>query len=311
MKNLVVSRIHRLAWSRRLFLLVLLCVGCFAFRSQTTIAQDSPVASLSKALSFHASFDDNADADFARGDRAIWQATSMNNRNEASKGLPATEEAKLEKTSGRFGGSMRFNKSTGPMVFFQTDKNFPAPARNWSATVSFWLSTDPQNELLEGFCDPIQITSKQWDDAAMFVEFEKRASVIPFRLGVYADKKVWNPTGRNFDDIPMVERPLAAVEKPPFARGKWTHVAFSIANFNTDQPNGKAILYLDGNKVGELSSRVQTFTWEPRQAAAMLGLNYIGWMDDLAFFDRALSAEEITLLFSLKDGANELHSKKY
>jgi len=310
MKNLVVSRIHRLAWSRRLFLLVLLCVGCFAFRSQTTIAQDSPVASLSKALSFHASFDDNADADFARGDRAIWQATSMNKRDEASKGLPATEEAKLEKTSGRFGGSMRFNKSTGPMVFFQTDKNFPAPARNWSATVSFWLSTDPQNELLEGFCDPIQITSKQWDDAAMFVEFEKRASVIPFRLGVYADKKVWNPTGRNFDDIPMVERPLAAVEKPPFARGKWTHVAFSIANFNTDQPNGKAILYLDGNKVGELSSRVQTFTWEPRQAAAMLGLNYIGWMDDLAFFDRALSAEEITLLFSLKDGANELHSKK-
>jgi len=310
MKNAFVSYIHRLAWSFRPFVLGLFSVGCCVSWSQATIAQDSPVASLRKALSFHASFDNNADADFARGDRAIWQATSMNNRDEASKGLPTTEEVKLEKTSGRFGGAMRFNKSKGPMVFYQTDKNFPAPARNWSATVSFWLSTDPQNELLEGFCDPIQITSKQWDDAAMFVEFEKRASGIPFRLGVYADKKVWNPTGRNFDDIPMVERPLATVEKPPFARGKWTHVAFSIANFNTDQPNGTAILYLDGNKVGELSSRVQTFTWEPRHAAAMLGLNYIGWMDDLAFFDRALSAEEITALFSLKDGAKELHSKK-
>ena len=116
--------------------------------------------------------------------------------------------------------------------------------------------------------------------------------------------------GRKFDDIPMVEKRLAAVEKPPFAKGKWTRVAFSIANFNTDQPNETANLYLDGNKVRELSSPVQTFTWEPRQAAAMLGLNYIGWMDDLAVFDRALSAEEITLLFSLKDGANELHSKK-
>ena len=310
MKNAVVSYIHRLAWSFPPFVLGLFSVGYCVSGSQATIAQDSPVASLRKALSFHASFDNNVDADFARGDRAIWQATSMNNRDEASKGLPTTEEVKLEKTSGRFGGAMRFNKSKGPMVFYQTDKNFPAPARNWSATVSFWLSTDPQNELLEGFCDPIQITSKQWDDAAMFVEFEKRASGIPFRLGVYADKKVWNPTGRNFDDIPMVERPLATVEKPPFARGKWTHVAFSIANFNTDQPNGTAILYLDGNKVGELSSRVQTFTWEPQQATAMLGLNYIGWMDDLAFFDRALSAEEITALFSLMDGAKELHSKK-
>jgi len=309
MKNLVVFYIHQLARLSPPFVLGLLGLGHGFSWSQATIAQDSLVSSLRKALSFHASFDNDADADFARGDRAIWQATSMNMRNAASKGLPTTGEVQQEKTSGRFGGAIIFSKSTGPMVFYQTDKNFPAPVRNWSATVSFWLSTDPQNGLLEGFCDPIQITSKQWDDAAMFVEFEKRASGIPFRLGVYADKKVWNPTGRNFDDIPMAERPLAAVEKPPFAKGRWTHVAFSLANFNTDQPNGTAILYLDGIQVGELASRVQTFTWEPQQAAAMLGLNYIGWMDDLAFFDRELSAEEITALFSLKNGAKELHSK--
>ena len=180
------------------------------------------------------------------------------------------------------------------------------PTANWSGTVSLWLSTDPAHELSDGFCDPIQITSKQWDDAAMFVEFEKRASGIPFRLGVYADKTVWNPTGRKFEEIPAAERPLTGVDKPPFAGGKWTHVVFTISQFNTGLPNGVSTLYLDGKKAGEITSRSQTFTWDPDQAAIMLGLNYIGLMDELALFDRALTAEEVGELFTMKEGVKGL-----
>lgn len=269
-------------------------------------AQDDSSRSLVKALSFHASFDSSPDADVARGDTAIWQAASMSKREAATKGLPPGGEVKLDPNAGRFGGAIRFEKSKGPMVFFNAENNFTMPTPNWSGTVSFWLKTDFATELVDGFCDPVQITSKQWDDASMFVEFEKRASGIPFRLGVYADKSVWNPTGRNFADIPLVERPLATVEKSPFASGNWTHVAFAFEKFNTGKPDGIANLYLDGKKAGEIVARTQTFSWEPDQASVMLGLNYVGMMDDLALFDRALTNEEIGKLFALKRGVGEL-----
>lgn len=280
---------------------LILGLSGFVLASSPANAQEPIAATLRNALCLHATFDHGTDADFARGDRALWTAPTMTKRDAALKGLPISEEVTLEPKAGRSGGGcLRFSKSKGPMVFFKAEKNFPTPTANWSGTVSFWLSTDPAKDLLDGFCDPIQITSKQWDDAALFVEFEKRPSGIPFRLGVYADKKVWNPTGRKFEEIPTAEKPLLGVEKPPFVGGKWTHVAFSVAHFNSGEPNGIATLYLDGKKAGEVSPRTQTFTWEPNQAAVMLGLSYVGLMDDLALFERALTPEEIAQLYTNK-----------
>lgn len=275
-----------------------------------TFGQDSSTASLGKALSFHASFDQGPDADFARGDKTLWQASNMNKRPEATKGLPSSGEVKLVPAVGKFGGALKFTKSTGPMVFFKAPDNLTTPAPNWQGTISFWLNTDPANELREGFCDPIQFTSKQWDDAAIFVEFEKRPAGIPFRLGVYADKPVWNPKGRKFDDIPPAERPLATVQKHPFAANKWTHVAVVFEKFNTGKTDAVATLYLDGVKSGELVGREQTFTWDPQQAALMLGLGYHGMMDELAIFDRALSGDEVKAVYGLKNGIGELTAKK-
>ena len=280
------------------------CILCLA-----SSKSDAQEAELAKALSFYASFDSGVDADFARGDRQLWNAPAINKRDSATMGLPVGDEVKLVPNAGRFGDALRFTKSKGPMVFYNSEKNFPSPASNWSATISFWLSTDPTNELQDGYCDPLQITSKQWDDAAIFVEFEKRATGIPFRLGVYADKSVWNPTGRKFETIPAAERPLASVEKPPFSAGKWTQVAVVLTNFNTAKPNGVATLFLDGKRAGEISPRNQTFTWDSKKASVMLGLSYIGLMDDLALFDRALTANEIEELFALKGGVRELISK--
>ncbi|MCU0713553.1 MAG: LamG domain-containing protein, partial [Pirellula sp.] len=166
------------------------------------------------------------------------------------------------------------------------------------------------SELREGFCDPIQVTSKQWDDAAFFVEFEKRGPSVPFRLGVYADKQVWNPQGTDFAAIPPEKRPLASVEQPPFRKNQWTHVAFTFANFNNNQTNGISDLYLDGSLVASLSPRLQTFTWNVDNAAIMLGLSYVGSMDDLAIFNRALSAEEIESLYKLPGGVSDLKPAK-
>ncbi|MEQ1831217.1 MAG: LamG-like jellyroll fold domain-containing protein [Pirellula sp.] len=268
-------------------------------------AQDS-LADLRKALSFHSSFDSGVDADFARGDRALWNAPKINQRETATLGLPVGGEVQLEQGSGKFGGAVHFSKSKGPMVFYKADKNVPMPNRDWSATLSFWLRTDPAGDLQEGFCDPVQLTSKQWDDAAIFVEFEKRATGIPFRLGVYADKSVWNPTGRKFETIPADERPLVTVPAPPFAGNKWTHVVVVLSKFNSGSADGLSTLYLDGKKAGEISARQQTFTWTTDRAALMLGLSYIGYMDDVAMFDRALTSQEVEQVYGLKKGVTEL-----
>jgi len=39
----------------------------------------------------------------------------------------------------------------------------------------------------------------------------------------------------------------------------------------------------------------------------MLGLGYTGWIDALAVFDRALSADEVRALHRLPGGVTDLH----
>jgi hypothetical protein len=256
---------------------------------------------LKSSLTFYAGFDGGPDAQHAAGDARLYHASSMNKRQEAKPGLPEDGVITLAKNQGKFGDALRFKQKKAPVVFFHADKNAPYRATNWNGTVSFWLSTDPVNDLEPGFCDPIQITPRAWNDAAFFVEFEKRET-IPFRLGVYSDFKVWNPKNIKWEQIPFNEKPLITVTNPPFSSGKWTHVLFTFENFNSGKPDGVPTLYLDGKPQGSLTPRQQTFTWDVEKAAIMLGLSYIGLIDELAVFDRVLKENEIAALHELPAG---------
>jgi hypothetical protein len=48
------------------------------------------------------------------------------------------------------------------------------------------------------------------------------------------------------------------------------------------------------------------FSWDPSKAAIMNGLSYIGDLDDLAIFDRSLTAEEVVQVFNLPEGVGKL-----
>lgn len=261
---------------------------------------------LRAALTFHASFDGAVDAMHAAGDRALYWAPSLKERTDAKAGLPPTGETQHAAGAGRFGDALRFTKRRASPVFFRAARNMPYASSGWSGTVSFWLQVDPQRELEPGFCDPVQITPRAWNDAAFFVEFEKRPESIPFRLGVYADLDVWNSARRKFEEIPSSERPLVTVTNPPFAGGKWTHVVFTFERFNTGKPDGIARLYLDGEVRGVLPARQQTFTWDVEQAIIGLGLNYIGLLDELSVFNRALTAGEVAAVYRLGSGVSGL-----
>ncbi len=263
-------------------------------------------ATLRQSLTFHASFDGGVDAAFATGNPRLYTAPSLARRAETAPGLPAGGETRHAKGEGRIGDALRFTVRRKPVVYFEGAGNVAYQPTNWSGTVSFWLNVDPAAELEPGFCDPIQITPRAWNDAAFFVEFEKRADAIPFRLGAYADLNVWNPSGRKFEDIPADERPLVAVEKPPFGAGKWTHIVFTFERFNTGQADGRVRLYLDGRPAGELSPRQQTFTWDPARNTIAMGLSYIGLFDELSVFNRALAPAEVSALHALPGGVPSL-----
>lgn len=282
--------------------LALVLAGCIHSPS----SERSTYNDLRAALTFHASFNNGPDADFALGDRYLYHTTAApHGRAAARRGLHTNNAIVIARNAGPFGDALRFTKKQAPIIFFQADRNLAYRTNDWSGTVSFWLSVDPATELEAGFCDPIQITPRSWNDAAFFVEFEKRQE-IPFRLGVYADYKIWNPSNRKWDDIPFDEKPLVTVAQPPFAARKWTHVVFTFEHFNTGQADGVARLYLDGKFQGALSGREQTFTWDETKATIMLGVGYVGLFDELSLFNRALNEREIRTLNELPGGVSLL-----
>lgn len=246
---------------------------------------------LDRATLFYASFDQSANAESAKGDQRIYSAESLA-RKETVSGLVG-DAVTWQRSGGRRGGALRFAKKTERLVFFKGGKNIPYRNSNFGGTVSLWMKLDPKKDLPKGYVDPLQITDKKWNDASFFVDFDQ-GSDRDFRLGAFSDLDFWNPDERKFDDIPVSERPMVTVKAPPFNRDKWTHIAFTWQGFNADR-SGKAALFVDGKHRGNIEGK-QRFSWNPDDVVVMLGINYVGLIDELTIFNRALSAEEIKTL---------------
>jgi hypothetical protein len=260
--------------------------------------------SLKNSLTFHASFDLATEADLGQGDPTLYHAPNLKRRAEAEPGLPLSGVVERAPGGGRFGDGLHFHQKS-PLLFYRAENNVAYKTRDWSGTVSLWLRVDPETELAPGYTDPIQITPRAWNDAAFFVEFGIETP-RPFRLGVYPDFKVWNPENKEWKEIPAEQKPLFGVENPPFSGDRWTHVVFTWEQFNSGKPDGLAKLYLDGQYQGQIPPREQTFTWDPAETLIMIGFDYVGRLDDLALFDRALSPAEIELLHRLPRGIASL-----
>lgn len=291
-------------------LALLLTGGCSTTgvdRSASHSSGPRPLGSLRRALTFHASFDGSTDADFAAGDPWLYQAPDLDHRLDARPGLPDDGSVSLEVAGGRHGGALYFVKRTTPVAFYRGAGNLAWRASTWSGTVSFWLRVDPR-ALPMGFCDPVNITPRSWDDGAFFVEFERRTNDAPFRLGAYPDRKIWNPQGRVWAEMSASEKPILAVDQPPFTADRWIHVVFTWENFNTGRNNGTTHLSIDGIEVGSITARTQTFTWDPAETRILLGVGFEGWLDDLAVFSRALTQTEIRRIRDLPHGIRSLFS---
>ena len=83
-------------------------------------------------------------------------------------------------------------------------------------------------------------------------------------------------------------------------------MVFTLENINDKNAPQVGRLYLNGALQGAIEKWDLTFGWDPANVQLVLGAAYVGHMDDLAVFNRALTAGEVQYLYGLKEGVREL-----
>jgi hypothetical protein len=260
-----------------------------------------PMAALQSALTFHASFDQGFDADFSRGEKGALARTKQ-----GTVPLTANEELKLV-PGGRFGGGLHFTKKGSTQPRFKGAGVLGYNDQSWSASVSVWLRLDPDKDLEPGYCDPLQIVGDDTKKGFIFLEWSKDETPREFRFAVRPKIELWNPTGLDWAKMTDAQRPAVNLRKAPFSRDQWTHAVFTLENLNDKarKPLGK--LYLNGQLMGKIENWNLTLGWNPDAVQLVLGASYVGHLDDLAVFNRALTDAEVKTLSGLKNGVRELH----
>ncbi|MCY4000794.1 MAG: hypothetical protein OXF84_08325 [Bacteroidetes bacterium] len=265
------------------------------------------VSSLGESLTFHAPFDSTFEAGFAMGDPVLYQADNLDDSDRAVPADPSESEVSIVVDGGMFGGALHFSDYTDATYFFKGMDNVAYQEEDWNATISFWLKVDPNEDLTEGeWSDPIMLTPRSWDDASVFVDFT-RNQPRKFRLAAFADRYIWNPEGDPWEDMASGVMPMITIDDHPFSSESWTHVVMVVRKFNTDADTAVFQGYLNGELVGELHGRDQKLTWDASKVLLSLGLQYRGQMDDLSFFNKDLSPDEVRQLYTLSGGIQTLY----
>ncbi|WP_109301000.1 LamG-like jellyroll fold domain-containing protein [Aquimarina sp. AU474] len=249
---------------------------------------------------FYSSFDGKLAANVATGDAMIYTADNYKKADDAKPGIH-NPDVILAKNKGIIGDALHFTDKNTSAIFYKAFKNIGYSRDSWSGTVSFWLQLDSNKDLAPGYCDPICITDVRYNDAALWVDFTDD-NPREFRLGAMGDLKVWNPENKN-DETKWKKRTVT-VTRPPFKKGEWTHVVITFSKVNTSKSTFK--LYLNGKFTGVIKDVNDPFTWEAENGKIMLGLGYIGLMDELTIFDKPLDSKEVKSVFELKNSIKTL-----
>lgn len=277
------------------------------FLPPAAFSQRVNVASLRDALTLHASFDQDLNADYCLGDKRSY----LKKGKELVSALP-NDEVKISEKAGKYGNALWFPKKGATRPQFKGDPVLGYNDQSWSTTVSCWLRLDPDQDLEAGYCDPLQIVGDDSKKGFIFLEWSKDENPRLFRYAIRPLFHIWNPTNIQWAEIPSGKRPMVQVEREraPFSRDIWTHVAFTVESINDKNRKPAGRLYLNGELKGSIENWDLTFAWDPAQVWLVLGAAYVGYMDDLSVFNRALSPDEVRQVMTLKNGIRDLHPTK-
>ena len=248
-----------------------------------------------KAVTLYASFDDRIAADIAGGGKIVrTRSDNPHAKGEFVVTPGFSEEAfRIAREGGVAGGALEATDvlPNRGRLFFPADGNIAYHPAGWSGSVSFWLKTNPDTMLKTRFCDPVQITQRRAGDGGLWVDFPD-TNPRNLRLGAFRALGRGEKSVRDSDPA----APLIVVPQIGFQEDDWHHVAMTWKNFDTDDPNACATLYLDGKTMGSLDDRDIAMKWEMDQAGIYFAVSYIGLLDEFAVFDRELSAVEVSHL---------------
>src|SRR5205085_8079609 len=163
-------------------------------------------AKLARGLTFHASFDQQMSADFARGDKTCYYVQGK----ELVAATP-NDDIQLAPGAGRFGGALRFVKKNNFRPAFKDGGTIGYSEKNWNASVSVWLRLTPDEDLEPGYCDPVQIVGDDSKKGFIFLEWSKDETPRFFRYAIRPLFHIWNPTNVQWADIPFEKRPMVQV----------------------------------------------------------------------------------------------------
>ena len=255
---------------------------------------------LRRGLTFHAPFDAGFDAASSADDPAC--RVRAGGKMVSPKPGPEMRLA----ADGKFGGCLVFPKKGAVRPEYAATRSLAYGTTDWSATVSVWLRLDPDKDLEPGYCDPVQIVGDDVKKGFIFLEWSKDHTPRHFRFAVRPIYHLWNPDAVGWEHIPDERRPMVKMEQAPFRRDRWTHVTFVLDHINEHAAPPRARLHVDGKPVGVIQGHDLTFGWDPAAIRLVLGAAYVGSMDDLAVWNRALSTEEISRLHALPGGVTPL-----
>lgn len=199
-------------------------------------------------------------------------------------------------------GYISFSKGSGALIY-EGKGNFPYEEKKaWSGSVSFWMGVDPKTDLEANYPEPFHI-GKKWDDAVIFVDFDKKNSPLSLRFGCYPDK-----TGEVTDE--MVQKRVIRVEGLNWKNTEWHHIVISCKNFNSGKPNSEWALYVDGVEKGRRKNLRQDLSWGPvAQSIRFNHYKYAGKIDEIAVFDIALGPADAKYLYKPHVALNNLLKK--
>jgi hypothetical protein len=275
------SRLQPLA----LCLAVLLCPGL-------AWSGGDEEAAVRKAVTLYASFDEDVRADVGGGQLI---PSARFNQGEGFVFAKDFKGGPFRSARGRgiSGGALEATDvlPRNGRIFFPAKGNLAYKKDGWGGSVSVWVNTDPNKLLKTSFCDPVQITQKGANNGGIWFDFNN-AKPRDLRMGVFpAVPAGQKPIAESDPKAPMVRVPAIA-----FKSGDWHHVVLTWDNLDSGKKNARAVLYIDGKRIGEIAGRELAMKWDLEKTGIYIAVNYIGLLDELAVFNRPLSAAEVGLL---------------
>ena len=276
-------------------LLLLLSWSSMTIASTRAEEQPTGSASLLKAVTLYASFDEAIRADFGGG--ILAPSTRFNHETDSGRYVvtPGVDEKYFRIAAGKgvHGGVLEPTDllPRNGRIFFPAKGNISFQPGGWGGAASFWLNTDPNRLLKTRFCDPVQITEKGANNGGLWFDFND-AMPRDARMGVFSAV----PDGGQPIKESDPQAPLVKVPRVGFESGQWHHIALNWRNFDSNRADAEASLYIDGNRSGGVQGQAIAMNWNLDKAGIYVAVNYFGLFDELAIFSRTLTATEIELL---------------